>query len=181
MALAWSRDRQWVLMRRGTEATGSDLYAVPAQGERREVIITRSQADDTEGQLSPDARWVAFVSNESGRPEVSVQSFPEGRSRTQVSTAGGAQVRWSADGGEIFYVAPDGKMMAAAVAFAGGAPNVSLPRALFQTYLATGTNVIGNKPQYAVSRSGQFLLNTAVESASEPIVVAVNWMNGLAR
>ena len=181
MALAWSRDRQYVLMRRGTEATGSDLYALPAQGERREVIITRSQADDTEGQFSPDAKWLAFVSNESGRPEVFVQSFPDGRSKTQVSTNGGAQVRWSPDGREIFYIAPDGKMMAAAVTFGAGTPNVNLPRALFQTYLATGTNVIGNKAQYAVSRGGQFLLNTAVEGASEPIIVAVNWMKGLTR
>ena len=179
MALAWSRDRQYILMRRGTEATGSDLYAVPAQGERREVMITRSQADDTEGQFSPDAKWIAFVSNESGRPEVFVQSFPEGRAKTQVSTTGGAQVRWSADGSEIFYVAPDGRMMAAAVMFGEGTPAVSLPRALFQTYLATGTNVIGNKAQYAVSRSGQFLLNVAVEGASEPIIVAVNWMKAL--
>jgi Tol biopolymer transport system component len=180
MALAWSRDRQHILMRRGTEATGSDLYALPAQGQRREVVITKSQADDPEGQFSPDARWVAFVSNESGRPEVFVQSFPDGRAKTQVYTNGGAQVRWSADGSEVFYIAPDGKMMAAAVSFSGGTPSVSLPQALFQTYLATGTNVIGNKAQYAVSRSGQFLLNTAVEGASEPIIVAVNWMRNLA-
>jgi hypothetical protein len=53
---------------------------------------------------------------------------------------------------------------------------VQLPRALFDTYLATGTNVIGNKPQYAVSRDGRFLLNTAIETASSPIVIAVNWM-----
>jgi hypothetical protein len=52
---------------------------------------------------------------------------------------------------------------------------VKLPVTLFQTYLATGTNVVGNKPQYAVSRDGRFLLNTAVESVSSPIVVAVNW------
>jgi hypothetical protein len=51
--------------------------------------------------------------------------------------------------------------------------------ALFQTYLATGTNVIGNKPQYAVSRDGRFLLNTAVESPSSPIVVSINWMQKL--
>ena len=81
-------------------------------GEPREVVVAQSQHDETEGQFSPDGKWVAFVSNESGRPEVFVQSFPDGRARTQVSTAGGTQVRWSGDGKEIFYVAPDGKMMA---------------------------------------------------------------------
>ena len=78
-------------------------------------------------------------------------------------------------------MAPDGKMMAVAIAFGGAAPDVKLPVPLFQTHLATGTNVIGNKPQYAVSRDGRFLLNTAVESASAPIVVSVNWMKKLAR
>jgi dipeptidyl aminopeptidase/acylaminoacyl peptidase len=175
MALAWSRDRAWVLLRRGTEESGADLYALPTQGERREVVITQSQADDPEGQFSPDGKWVAFVSNESGRAEVFVQSFPEGRAKTQVSTTGGTQVRWSADGREIFYIGTDGKMMAAPISFAGPSPVVGLPAALFQTFLATGTNVIGNKAQYAVSRAGQFLLNTAVESASAPIVVSVNW------
>jgi hypothetical protein len=58
---------------------------------------------------------------------------------------------------------------------------VKLPVALFQTYLASGTNVLGNKPQYAVARDGRFLLNTAIESASTPIVVSVNWMKSLAK
>jgi Tol biopolymer transport system component len=150
-------------------------------GESREVAVAQSQYDETEGQFSPDGQWVAFVSGESGRPDVYVQSFPEGRGRTQVSTAGGTQVRWSADGHEIFYVAPDGKLMAVTVTLAGTKPEVKLPVPLFQTRLATGTNVIGNKPQYAVSRDGQFLLNTAVESASPPIVVWVDWMNSASK
>ena len=84
-------------------------------GEPREVVVAQSQAEESEGQFSPDGKWVAFVSNESGRPEVFVQSFPAGRPRTQVSTAGGTQVRWSRDGNEIFYVAPDGTMMAVTI------------------------------------------------------------------
>ena len=175
MALGWSRDRRWVLMRRGTEADGADLFARSVQDGRMEVVITQSPADEPEGQFSPDGRWVAFVSNESGRAEVFIQSFPDRRGKTQISTAGGTQVRWSENGGELFYVAPDGRLMAVAVSSAGGSPAVGLPVPLFQTHLATGTNVIGNKAQYAVSRSGRFLLNTAVESTSAPIVVRVNW------
>ena len=78
-------------------------------------------------------------------------------------------------------MAPDGKMMAVSIALGGASPDVKLPVPLFQTHLATGTNVLGNKPQYAVSRDGRFLLNTAIESASTPIVVAVNWMKKLAK
>src|SRR6185503_1128535 len=103
------------------------------------------------------------------------------RARKQVSTAGGTQVRWSVDGKEIFYVAPDGKMMAVSIALGGASPDVKLPAPLFETHLASGTNVLGNKPQYAVSRDGRFLLNTAIESASTPIVVAMNWMKKLGK
>jgi len=176
-ALSWSRDRRYVLLRREGVAGPSELVAMATSGAEPRVVPVPQSQNATEGQLSPDAKWVASVSNESGRAEVFVQSFPDGGMRTQVSTAGGTQVRWSADGKEIFYLAPDGKLMAVSIAFGGPSPNVQLPKGLFNTYLATGTNVIGNKPQYAVSRDGRFLLNTAIESASSPIVISVNWMD----
>ena len=93
LALSWTRDRQYILMRRDNSKTGADLVAVATMGEPREVVVAQSQYDETEGQFSPDGRWVVFVSNESGRPEAFVQPFPEARPRTQVSTAGGTQVR----------------------------------------------------------------------------------------
>jgi serine/threonine protein kinase/Tol biopolymer transport system component len=174
--LSWTRDRTFILIRRDGGTTGADLVAVSTDGARREIAVAQSQAEETEGQFSPDGQSIAFVSNEGGRPDVFVQSFPDGRGRTQVSTAGGTQVRWSADGKEIFYVAPDGTMMAAPFAAHGASPEVKLPVALFTTHLATGTNVLGIKPQYAVSRDGRFLVNSAIESAGAPIVVLVNWM-----
>ena len=166
LALSWTRDRRYILLRRDDAKTGANLIAVSMEGEPREVVVAQSQYDETEGQFSPDGRWVAFVSTESGRPEVFVQSFPDASGRTQVSTAGGAQVRWSADGKEIFYVAPDGRMMSVSIAFGAASPDVKTPVPLFQTHLATGTNVLGNKPQYAVARDGRFLLNTAIERAA---------------
>jgi Tol biopolymer transport system component len=179
LALSWTRDRRYLLMSRNNAKSGRDLIAVSTAGEAREVIVAASPYEETEGQFSPDGGWVAFVSHESGRPEVFLQSFPEGRVRTQVSTTGGTQVRWSGDGKEIFYVAPDGRMMAVSIAFGGAAPDVRVPVAMFQTRLASGINVLGIKPQYAVSRDGRFLLNTAVESAGAPIVVSVNWLKTL--
>jgi Tol biopolymer transport system component len=176
VALAWSRDRRFMLLRRDGGSTGADLFALPLDGDHREIAVAESSADETEGQFSPDAKWVAFVSNDTGRSEIFVQSFPEAQHRTQVSTGGGTQVRWSPDGKEIFFIAPDGKLMSASVSLAGESPEVKLPVALFQTHLATGTNVIGNKAQYAVSRDGRFLLNEAVETPSAPIVIAINWM-----
>ncbi len=162
-----------------SDKTGVDLQAF-AINDGRAIPVTELAGDETEGQFSPDGKWVAFVSTLSGRPEVYVQPFPEGASRTQVSIAGGTQIRWSADGREIYFIAPDGKLMAAPFA-AGATPPVTLPVALFQTHLANGNNVIGNKAQYAVSRDGRFLLNSVVESPSAPIVVSVNWRKKLER
>jgi serine/threonine protein kinase len=179
VALSWTHDRTFLLMRRAGEKTGEDLVAVATTGAARTLPVAQSPHDETEGQFSPDGKAVAFVSNESGHAEVFVQAFPDAQGRTQVSTAGGTQVRWSTDGKEIFYIAPDGKMMAVAVTVTAGTLKAAAPVVLFQTYLATGTNVVGNKPQYAVSRTGKFLLNTAVETPSPPIVVSINWMKNL--
>src|SRR5262249_47651671 len=155
LPLSWTRDRQYILLRRDGGKNGSDLAAVATTGERREVPVAQSQYDEPEGQFSPDGKWVALVTNESGRAEGFVQSFPAARAGVQVSTAGGSQVRWSADGKEIFYIAPDGKMTAASINLSGAAPEVKLPVPLFQTHLGTGINVLGYKPQYAVSRDGR--------------------------
>jgi Tol biopolymer transport system component len=181
IALSWTRDRAFVLIRREGSAGSADLMAVSLDGKTI-VPVADSSYEEIEGQFSPDGTWVAFVSNESGRTEVIVQSFPERTRRTQVSNAGGSQVRWSKDGREIFYIAPDGKMTAVALAVGpDGVPHPAPPSALFQTYLATGTNVIGNKAQYAVSRDGHFLLNSLVETPSQPIVIVTDWTRALKR
>ena len=174
--LSWTRDRAYLLARRTATKTGLDLIAISMSGSQSEIVVAQSSADETEGQFSPDGRWVALVSNESGRPEVFVQAFPAGQPRVQVSVAGGSQVRWSAKGDTIFFIAPDGSLMSSTMAFGKAGPQVQTPVGLFKTHLAAGTNVLGNKPQYAVARDGRFLLNTAVEGASPPIVVSVNWM-----
>jgi len=98
-----------------------------------------------------------------------------------VSTAGGTQPRWRADGGELYYIAPDGRMMASAVSTRDVQMlEPAAPVALFATRLAVGGNVFGGsqaKQQYAVSRDGRFLLNTSVETATPPITIVMNWMS----
>jgi hypothetical protein len=174
-ALSWTKDRRVLLLRRESDKTGADLVAVTLDGEETPVAVSAS--DETEGQFSPDGKWVAFVSNEGGKPEVYLQSFPGREGRTQVSVAGGSQIRWASNGAEIFYVAPDGQLMSAPVTFAAGTADVKRAVPLFQTYLATGINVIGNKPQYAVSRDGRFLLNALVETPGAPIVVSIHGLH----
>jgi serine/threonine protein kinase/Tol biopolymer transport system component len=173
--LSWTKDRRLLLLRRDGEKTGADLVAVTLDGQ--ETPVAGSPSDEPEGQFSPDGMWVALVSNEGGKPEVYLQSFPGRQWRTQVSVAGGSQVRWAPDGKEIFYVAPDGQMMSAAVTLTPAGADVKRAVPLFQTYLATGINVIGNKPQFAVSRTGNFLLNAIVETPSAPIVVSIHGLH----
>jgi dipeptidyl aminopeptidase/acylaminoacyl peptidase len=183
-ALCASPDgRYLVVLRAEGDATRADLFSVDLQGDRKPVPLVQTRFDDTEAQISPDGRWLAFVSNEAGRAEVYLQPFPAGGGRVQVSAAGGAQVRWAPSGKEIFYVAPDGRMTAVPVRLtAGAAPELGAPSALFSTSLATGTNVLGNKPQYVVARDGRFLLNATVGDApTPPIVVVVNWQAGLSK
>ena len=92
VALSWTRDRRYVLIRRNRAKTGADLVAAAAdRAAVAPVIVAQSPHDETEGQFSPDGKWVAFVANDSGHPEVFVQSFPEGKNRTQISTAGGSR------------------------------------------------------------------------------------------
>ena len=176
MPLSWTRDRAFLLTRRTGITSGSDLIAIPTSGSQSPIVVAQSSAEETEGQFSPDGRWVALVSNENGRPEVFVQAFPAGQPRAQVSVAGGSQVRWSPKGDTIFFIGPDGSMMSSTITFANAGPDVQTAVSLFKTHLASGTNVLGHKPQYAVARDGRFLLNAVVERASPPIVVFVNWM-----
>ena len=110
-----SRDGRWLVFNRRSGNTAWDISALPLSGEKKPFPIAATQFVELAALLSPDARFVAFQSNESGRNEVYVQEFPEASSKWQVSTAGGRQPSWRADGREIYYRAPDGTLMAVPV------------------------------------------------------------------
>jgi len=126
-------------------------------------------------QFSPDGKWVAYASNESGKFEIYVTSFPGAQGKWQVSSAGGTQPRWRGDNKELFYIAPDGKMMAVPVS-AGANFDAGAPAALFQAhareFFATSEQV-----SYDVTKDGQrFLINTQVKNAdTHPMSVILNW------
>ena len=119
-------------------------------------------------------RW--YSSNESGRPEVYVQTFPRSDRKWPVSTTGGYEPRWRADGGEIFYLSQDQKLMAVSV---GPGPSFDVPQLLFQTRVPVGLNVL--RTSYVPSRDGRrFLINTqSDDQASTPITVVLNWTAAL--
>jgi hypothetical protein len=128
-------------------------------------------------QFSPGGRWVAYQTNESNRFEIVVQPFPSpGGVKWQVSTDGGVAPRWRHDGRELYFIAPDGTLMAVPVQSAGAAFEYGTPTALFQTRIAGGGSVGTNKPNYDVSRDGRFLIvQTVEESTAFPITLILNW------
>jgi serine/threonine protein kinase/Tol biopolymer transport system component len=174
MVMDWSRDGRYVLYNDGDPKTGYDLWALPVQGDRKPLLVVNTPFEERLSQFSPDGRWVAYQSNESGRFEIYVQPFPMPGGKWQVSTAGGTAPRWRHDGKELFFMAPDGKLMAASVQVSGSTFESASPVVLFQTRAATGGNA-NIKPQYDVSRDGRFLINTVIETATVPISLILNW------
>ncbi len=169
--MSWSPDGRFVLAWRGGLGAG-DVWAVPLGGDQKPFPFLQTRFDEAAAVISPDGRWVAYVSNESGRYEVYVTSFPMPGGKWQVSTAGGHWPRWRRDGREIFYLTPESRLMAAAVNGQGSAFDVGSVQALFQTRAR-----LNRRYMYDVSRDGQrFLINTLVEQAAvQPITLVVNW------
>ena len=174
----WSPDGRFVLYRSPGLATGFDLWAVPLDGERKPFPVVQTNFEERDGQFSPDGKWIAYQSNESGRVEIVVQPFPGPGGKLQVSTSGGAQVRWRRDGQELFYIALDGRLMAVPIRLASNRQSVEagVPVPLFATRV--GGAVQGTlRQQYVVSADGdRFLMNTVTGEASvTPITVVLNW------
>jgi Tol biopolymer transport system component len=151
---------------------GSDVWVLPLFGDRKPFPFLQTSFGETFPQFSADGRWIAYGSNESGRFEVYVAPFPGPGGKWMVSTAGGTQPRWMQDGTEIFYLAPDDKLMTAAVNGRGSAFEVAAVRPMFQARAR-----LGQRYSYAVSPDGQrFLVNTLAEQpGAAPITLVVNW------
>jgi Tol biopolymer transport system component len=163
--LDWSSDGRYILYT--VDTTGySDLRALPLFGERTPFDVARTSFIESNGRFSPDGRWVAYQSNETGRAEIHVQAFPGPGPKSQVSVGGGTLPRWPRNGGELFYLAPDNRLMAVTVTKTGSTLETGPPRALF-TLTTTSS--------YEPSPNGQRFLVTAVKSEASPITVILNW------
>jgi dipeptidyl aminopeptidase/acylaminoacyl peptidase len=176
----WSPDGRFLLYASIDPKTGPDIWVLPLFGERKPFPFVARSFSVGDCQFSPDGRWVAYQSNESGRYEICVQPFPGPGGKWQVSTGGGIEPRWRRDGKELFYIAPESKLMAAPIQSADQTLEAGAPVALFQTRIVGGGTAT-TKPQYAVAPDGQrFLINiTADESTASPITIVTNWTAGL--
>lgn len=126
--------------------------------------------------FSPDGRWVAYMSDQSGRMEVYVRPFvPAAGRELQVSTDGGIHPAWSPDGTEVYYLNPEGAMMAAPVTVTGSAVEPGTPVRLFPTRIFGGGIWRGESRQYDVAPDGRFLINTMLDDDAAPITLLMNW------
>jgi eukaryotic-like serine/threonine-protein kinase len=165
----WSANGKFILFDRGP-----DMWFLTLPGFKSSLFL-KAVSWVRNGRFSPDSKWVAYSSNESGKWEIYVTSFPDARGKWQISSSGGEQPRWRADGKELFFLSSDSKMMVAQISTT---PNfdASSPVALFQT---TPRQPVSRNDQwvYDVSRDGQrFLVLTQVkQAATAPISVVLNW------
>ena len=166
----WSRDGRFILYGSQNAKTGEDIWALPLDGDRKPLPVAQTPFQEVNGRFSPDGRWIAYMLNESGRNEIHVQPFPGPGGSLQISTSGGSFPQWRGDGREIFYLAPDNRLMAVPVTLPvdGSTVEAGSPVALFAT--RPGSEV-------AASPDGQrFLINTSLEDAAlPPITVLLNW------
>ena len=111
----WSPDGKFIAYAQTVEQTKRDLWLLPMQGDHKPVPFLQTAANEDLPQFSPDGRWLAYVSDESGQEQVYVRAFPSGNALIQISTAGGSYPRWRRDGRELFYISADQKLMAVPV------------------------------------------------------------------
>ena len=174
---SWSPDGRFLLYMSVDPQSNGDLWVVPMEGDSTPSVFLKTPFREAYGAFSPDGRWVAYHSNESGRPEIYVRPFiPPGAAggQRQVSTSGGIMAVWRPDGTELYYLNPAGEMMAARITVVGDTPEPGAPVVLFPTRIVNGGVDTQVGRQYDVAPDGRFLINTELGGAM-PITLIQNW------
>jgi len=171
--IEWMPDGRRFLYRTGSTAGLRDIW-LGTVGDTVGRLLVGGPADEFAPAASPDGKWFAYVSNESGRNEVYVRSIEDpGAGRTQISTAGGQEPRWATSGKELFYRTRSGEMMTAEVTL-GASFVAKPPRRLF-----VAPNLISDEFHHAydVTRDGRFLMVSPVGEEDRHLVLILNWFN----
>jgi serine/threonine protein kinase len=169
--LSVSSDGKWLLFTKGP-AGSHDVYALPLLEKSEPIPVLTSRFEESLARFSPDGRWIAYLSNESGAPQIYIRSFPGSERKLQVSIMGGTQPRWRRDGKELFYLGADGAMMA--VGIKSLAP---LELGEVSTLFQSGLPVALGRSDYEVTADGsRFLLNRPVTAGSQATLTVIqNW------
>ena len=185
VATDWSADGRFFSYFSNDPQTGWDIWMLPLEGDQKPFVFLKTPFDERRGMFSPDGRWVAYNSNESDRNEIYIRPFAApaasgaaanpAAGQWQVSTAGGIHPRWRPDGKELYYIGPNGEMMAAPITATGTTLEPGAPVALFPTRIFGGGVDNDQGRQYDVTRDGRFLINTVLDDAASPITLLLNW------
>jgi Tol biopolymer transport system component len=177
----WSRDGRVLIYNMVDPKTSGDIWALPLPSKQPYAVVNTT-ADERYGTLSPDGRWLAYISNESSMYEVYVRSFPEPRVLRQVSAKGGFQPQWRRDGRELFYLAPDKTLMAIDVRPRAATFDPGPAKALFATR-TKWIEIQATSRTYAAAADGErFLIASATDEArSAPITAVLNWVTAVGK
>ncbi len=182
---SWSPDWQFLVFYQrpatGSSPTARDIWILPLEGERKPQSILQTQFNELAPVFSPDGRWLGYVSDESGRNEIYVRSFPKvEEGKWQISTDGGVEPRWAANGPELFYRTGSGDQMMAVDITTGPTFRAGSPRLLFEGSYESG--VVGTA-LYDVTPDGQrFVMVQAQQGAAQAqINFTLNWFEELKR
>jgi eukaryotic-like serine/threonine-protein kinase len=180
--VSWSPDGRYMVFSRlktGAGPAGADTWVMTMTGERKITPFVESPFDKAQARISPDGRWIAYTTNDSGMYQIVVQSFPDPNGgKWQITAQGGIEPKWRHDGRELYYLALDGKLMSVPIkadrTFTAGAP-----MALFETPLTVSRGQFPRDRRYDVAADGRFLIAAPVSTGSAPLTAIVNWFSGL--
>ncbi|MCI0403337.1 MAG: hypothetical protein L0212_07430, partial [Acidobacteria bacterium] len=174
---SWSPDSKHLAYRTldPKTKTRADIWILPLSGERKPFPFVQTAFEESFASFSPDGKWIAYTSDESGQEQVYVAPFPGPGGRWQVSSAGGSRPLWRKDGREIYFLAADDKLMAAEVRAEGASLAVGQVRSLFSVRPKRLGRV------YDVTGDGRrFLVNTSIQERNAvPLTMVANWTSGV--
>jgi serine/threonine protein kinase len=166
----WSKDGKFILYQESGLKTQDDLWALPLSGDRKPFVVLQTPNMEYGGRFSPDSHWIAYISTETGRGEVYVQSFPGGENRQRISLSGAFYVEWRSDGRELYFVSADGQLMAVPVTTQGNTLKSGPPVSLFRGNVVVGT--MGD---------GQRFIGLSQIEPPAPLTVLLNWKGATQR
>jgi eukaryotic-like serine/threonine-protein kinase len=171
----WSRDGRWIAFWNVSAATGGDIWLVPTSGDHTPVPFATTKFNEQDASFSPDGRWIAYASDESGHMEIYLSPLPPNGDKIRISKDGGEQPMWRGDGRELFFLAPNSTLMA--VPIRAAADGRTLEAGAIQPLFNTGI-LMTQRRQYAPGGGGRRFLVNAAERRNynaTPLVVTLNW------